>query len=172
MVASLHVLTTSGPRALDAALWQFMLAVYARPGVMAACLDIQERCGTDIVLLLTWIYHERVGQHPLGATEIVALAAHVEEWRARAVLPLRQLRVGLRAADAAMPDDAREALRRQIKALELTAERTQVTMIAEWLADHPIRGAVADRSALSVLIARPELVSEPLDLLRREAALA
>lgn len=165
------MLTTAQSRALDAALWQFMLAVYARPGVSKACLDIQEQCGTDIVLLLTWLYHELGGRQPLGATEIVVLATLVDEWRARTVLPLRHLRVDLRAAGPGMPEDARAALRGKIKALELAAERTQVSMMAEWLADHPDRDEVAPRSALSLLINQPEAMSQPLALLQREAAL-
>lgn len=165
------MLTTAQSRALDAALWQFMLAVYARPGVTKACLDIQERYSTDIVLLLTWLYHELAGRQPLGAIEIGALATLVEEWRSRSVLPLRHLRVDLRAAGTGMPEDACEALRGKIKALELAAERTQVSMMAAWLADHPDRDEVAPRSALSLLIDQPEAMSQPLALLHREAAL-
>ncbi|MDB5556421.1 MAG: hypothetical protein JWL86_6405 [Rhizobium sp.] len=171
MDPSLQLPTSSQSRALDAALWQFMLAVYARTGVTAACLDIQERCSTDIVLLLTWLYHEHAGRQPLGATEIRALASLVDEWRTRTVLPLRHLRVELRTAGVGMPDEAREALRGKIKALELAAERMQVSMMAEWLADHPVRDAVAPGSALSMVINRPETVSQPLALLHREAAL-
>lgn len=167
----LPVPATSRSRAIDDDLWQFMLAIYARPGVASACLDIQQQCGSDIVLLLTWLYHENAGQQSLGAMEIGALARLVDEWRSRAVLPLRHLRVDLRTGGADMPDEARETLRARIKALELGAERVQVSMIAAWLADHPIRKAVEPGSALSMVVDAPEKVPEPLALLRREAGL-
>lgn len=166
----LPVPTTSRSRAIDDDLWQFMLAVYARPGVASACLEIQEQCGTDIVLLLTWLYHEGKGRPPLGAAEIGALARLVDAWRSRAVLPLRRLRVDLRTAGAGMPEEAREALRDRIKALELAAERAQVSMFAAWLADHPIREAAQSGSALANVVDGLEKVSGPLALLRQEAA--
>jgi uncharacterized protein (TIGR02444 family) len=167
----LQVPTTVESRALDAALWQFMLELYARPGVEVACLEIQEQCGTDIVLLLTWLYHGLTGQEPLGATEIRALSAHVDAWRSRTILPLHRLRVDLREPGRGMPDTEREALRGTIKALELGAERTQVSMIAAWLTEHSVRAETTPQSPLPLLIGQERAASRSLALLHREAAL-
>ncbi|MFM2281563.1 MAG: hypothetical protein RLZZ444_3794 [Pseudomonadota bacterium] len=157
-------------RELDQALWQFMLAVYARPGVQAACLKLQEDCDIDVVLLLTWLYHTLDGRIPLGASDIVALQHHVGEWRDRTVLPLRAIRTDLRIDSVDMPDEARETLREKIKALELGAERTQVSMIAEWLVARPPAVSSDPETALPVLAKRAGAISEPLAVLRREAA--
>jgi uncharacterized protein (TIGR02444 family) len=159
-----------GSRALDQELWQFMLAIYARPGVQAACLKLQEDCGIDIVLLLTWLRYTLPGRSPLGAREIAALKDYIGEWRARTVLPLRALRTDLRAGGMSMPDESRAALREKIKALELGAERTEVSMIAEWLAAHSAVVPADPETALPVLAERAGEMSGSLAVLRREAA--
>ncbi len=152
---------------LDAALWDFLLAVYDRPGVQAACLEVQDHCDADIVLLLVWAWHLRPGQPGLGAASVAALQAHVAEWRARAILPLRRLRIDLRAPGT-LPEPERLALRSRIKALELGAERSEVAMIAAWLAAHPQPGTDPE-GGLAALLGDPRPLTGQLDLLRQAA---
>ena len=156
-------------RAMDAALWGFLLAVYARPGVQAACLEVQDRTDADIVLLLVWAWHLRPDRVPLGPEAISAVQSLVFDWRQHTVLPLRRLRVDLRAAGPTMPDAARTRLRERIKALELGAERTQTAMIAGWLAAHP--PTAGDAEAGLSLILDPPQVAQPLALIRQAALL-
>ena len=44
----------------DNAFWRFSLRTYRAPGVEAACLALQERCGADVNLLLFcgWVGRE------------------------------------------------------------------------------------------------------------------
>src|SRR5260370_42507163 len=57
----------SDPQAQAAtALWRFSLAVYLRAGVAPECLDVQERFGVDVKLLLFCAY--------LGALEAGVLS--------------------------------------------------------------------------------------------------
>lgn len=161
------LLPTEQARAMDAALWDFLLAVYARPGVQAACLEVQDRTGADIVLLLVWAWHLRPDRAPLGPQTLSAVQSLVFDWRQRAILPLRRLRVDLRTAGATMPDAARATLRERVKALELGAERTQTAMIAAWLSAHP--PAPGDAEAGLALILDPAQVAEPLALIRQAA---
>ena len=156
-------------RAMDAALWDFLLAVYAQPGVQAACLEVQDRTDADIVLLLVWTWHLRPNRIPLGPEAISAVQSLVSDWRQRTILPLRRLRVDLRAAGPTMPDAARTTLRERIKALELGAERTQTAMIAGWLAAHP--PTAGDAEAGLSLILDPPQVGQPLALIRQAALL-
>lgn len=150
---------------LDARLWAFLLAVYAKPGVSAACLQLQDTCKADIVLLLIWAYHLRPDQSPLTAKAVAGLQAHVAPWRARAILPLRALRIDLRDGTG-LPDPEREELRQQIKTLELRAERSQVALVARWLAHHSILvGAIAGPQ----MILGETYPSAPLEVIQKAA---
>jgi uncharacterized protein (TIGR02444 family) len=106
-------------RAAD--LWEFCLALYARPGVAEACLALQDKHGVDIPLLLAVLWHaERgYGPAPLGRWRTLAKA-----WRESAVLPLRRLRRDMKGRDGW------EAIRTRIKRLELAAERAQLDSLA------------------------------------------
>ncbi|NBA94347.1 TIGR02444 family protein [Pseudomonas sp. R5(2019)] len=106
-------------------LWNFALALYARPGVEATCLALQEE-GANICLLLcaAWLdqraveySHERRGQ----------LSRTAWYWNEEVVVPLRQLRQQWR--DEAQLDSALAALRTEVTRLELEAERELLTRL-------------------------------------------
>ncbi|MGE7990734.1 TIGR02444 family protein [Pseudomonas sp. NPDC089554] len=101
-------------------LWNHALALYARPGVESACLALQA-LGADVCLLLcaTWLEARRVPASALRASELRAIA---EPWQRDVVEPLRMLRRQWRSL--AQGDVQLAALREQVKALELDAERT------------------------------------------------
>lgn len=100
-------------------LWSFALSTYARPGVEAACLNLQEQ-GADVCLLLcgAWLEQRGVALEP---GRIEALEQLAGPWRKTVVEPLRQLRVQWRTM--AQQDPSLAALRERVKALELEAER-------------------------------------------------
>lgn len=101
-------------------LWSFALSTYARPGVEAACLRLQEQ-GADVCLLLcgAWLEQRGVAYKP---ERVQALQQIAQPWRVQVVEPLRQMRVQWRAL--AQQDTQLASLREQIKTLELEAERT------------------------------------------------
>ena len=99
-------------RLAAAPLWDFALALYARPGVEAACLHLQDDAGVDVTELLwrCWLY-----RHGLATGEAPEA---VRRWQAEVTAPLRRLR-------RALKDEARHragvaALRERLKASELT----------------------------------------------------
>lgn len=100
-------------------LWNFALACYARPGVEALCLRLQEG-GADICLLLCalWLERRRVACDGQRLDQLRAIA---EPWQRQVVQPLRELRRGLKTPAQSDPQLARR--REQIKALELEAEQ-------------------------------------------------
>jgi uncharacterized protein (TIGR02444 family) len=100
-------------------LWSFALSTYARPGVEAACLSLQEQ-GADVCLLLCGAWLEQRGV-ALTAERIEALQQIARPWQAQVIEPLRQVRVQWRAM--AGKDERLAALRERVKALELDAER-------------------------------------------------
>ncbi|WP_079230385.1 TIGR02444 family protein [Pseudomonas putida] len=100
-------------------LWNHALALYARPGVETACLDVQA-LGGDVCLLLcaTWLQAHAVTCREERAQALRAIA---EPWQHDVVAPLRSLRRQWRTP--AQQDPHLAALREQVKGLELQAEK-------------------------------------------------
>ncbi|KAA0683462.1 TIGR02444 family protein [Roseomonas genomospecies 6] len=98
-------------------LWDFSLAVYGRPGVPAACLDLQDRLGQDVNLLLFAAWAGMDCNADLPAAELERIDSAVAPWRAEVVRPLRAVRRRVKGED--------DALYRRMKAAELEAERVQ-----------------------------------------------
>ena len=99
--------------------WKFSLDFYARPGVEAACLALQDQHGRDvnIMLYLCWL-----GLTARGRIDRAGLARAEETmapWRRAAIEPLRQARRDLDPAERA----GVAALYEAAKAIELAAER-------------------------------------------------
>jgi len=112
--------------------WDWAVAAYDRPGVAEACLDLQDRYDQNVPLLLWAIW--RGGDLPAA----VALA---RQWEAEVTGPLRGVRRRLKGRPGA------EALREQVKAVELEAERTlmrQLEILAAPVVDDAALRAVAD----------------------------
>ncbi len=98
-------------------LWEFSLALYGRPGVPAACLDLQDRLGQDVNLLLFAAWAGMACNADLPAAELARIDSAVAPWRAEVVRPLRAVRRRVKGED--------DALYRRMKAAELEAERVQ-----------------------------------------------
>ena len=111
--------------------WDWAVAVYARPGVAAACLDLQDAYGQNVPLLLWALW--RGGD----VTRAIAVA---RSWEDEVVAPLRGVRRRLKGRAGA------EGLREHVKAVELEAERT---LMAEL---EPLAGAVFDKAALATVV--------------------
>ncbi len=143
-------------------LWSFALSTYARPGVEAACLRLQEQ-GADVCLLLcgAWLEQRGVARLP---ERVVALQQLARPWRMHVVEPLRAVRVQWRAM--AQQDAHLAELREQVKALELEAERAllmrlealtqswssnEMTGRQEWLEGLATEAANLDHNALQQL---------------------
>ena len=115
-------------------LWSFALSTYARPGVEAACLRVQEQ-GADVCLLLcgAWLEQRGVAYKP---ERVQALQQIAQPWRVQVVEPLRQMRVQWRAL--AQQDAQLASLREQVKTLELEAERTLLARLEALAQTWPI----------------------------------
>ena len=143
-------------------LWSFALSTYARPGVEAACLRLQEQ-GEDVCLLLCGAWLERRGvAHTPERVQALQQIAH--PWQVQVVEPLRLVRVQWRGM--AQQDAQLASLRERVKTLELEAERTLLTRLEaraqawpinevvgqnEWLEGLATEAANLDRDALQQL---------------------
>ena len=114
----------------DSPFWDFSLALYTRPGVEAACLDLQEthRLDVNLVLLAAWLAQD-------GRCLAPPLAARMRElgdgYQARVMQPLREARRALKAHDpGADLDPLRADCRRALLAVELDLERLEQLQLA------------------------------------------
>ncbi|PMU10038.1 MULTISPECIES: TIGR02444 family protein [unclassified Pseudomonas] len=143
-------------------LWSFSLSTYARPGVEPACLQLQS-AGINVCLLLCGLW---LGERGVTCNEhrLQQLRSVAEPWDADVVQPLRALRVNWRVV--ATDDSELNALREQVKALELQAERhllvrlerlalswpqDEATDLSAWLESVAAGAAHLDRDALHQL---------------------
>ncbi len=109
--------------------WTYSLELYARPGVEAACLELQRRHGVDVnlVLLCCWLATRGI---ELDQITLARAKRAVVDWQAEVVRPLRALRRRLGATlsqpepntvPAWWPELAGD-LRLRVLALELDGE--------------------------------------------------
>lgn len=103
-------------------LWDWAVAAYGAPGVADACLALQDHHGQNVPLLLWAAWAAAGGRAPDDET-LEAACDTARAWEETAIAPLRQARRILKAAVPDMDDAARLALREEIKAVELSAER-------------------------------------------------
>jgi uncharacterized protein (TIGR02444 family) len=104
------------------ALWAFATAFYQRPMVEAALLDLQDQDGLDVPLLIALVYAGTQGI-VLDDEMLGDLCGQARAWESRAIAPLRTVRRALRPDPGNPADPEHEALRAQVKAAELAAER-------------------------------------------------
>ena len=109
-------------------LWDFALRLYKAPGVADACLDLQERNGVDVPVLLfaAWLIQGSIALSPAKTQHIIEL---VREWRDEVVAPLRTVRKRLKTGPRPAPDNQSEVLRDAVKAAELSAERIELAVL-------------------------------------------
>ena len=108
----------------DSAFWRFSLRFYALPGVAAACIDLQDRHGVDVNVLLFLLFLAEAGR-AVSPDDAARIGAGVRAWRDSVVAPLRAARRNLRTPTGKIDPDAAEALRTNVKRVELEAERIQ-----------------------------------------------
>jgi len=110
--------------------WDFSVAVYARDGVAPACLRLQDRIGVDVNLLLYCFWVAYRGSVALDSDAIDRILSRVAPWKSDVVAPLRAIRRALKTACDGFDPDDQEALRSEIKRIELRSERLQQDVLA------------------------------------------
>jgi uncharacterized protein (TIGR02444 family) len=103
-------------------LWDYALAAWRRPAFEAACLDLQTLHGQCAPLFLWRLWTLAEGR-PVDESTLKAAVAAARTWESAVIGPLRSARRALKAASPAIPDATRTALREQVRAAELAAER-------------------------------------------------
>lgn len=128
-------------------LWSFALSTYARAGAEDACLRLQEQ-GADVCLLLCGLWLEQRGV-ALEPGRVQALRTIADPWQADVVQPLRRVRKQWRCM--AQQDVELGALREQVKALELEAERQLLLRLEALAQSWPTGDQATDQVWLEAL---------------------
>ncbi len=131
-------------------LWPWALALYARPGVQAALLQLQDEAGLDVCELLWGLWLLAHGRAPQA--DIDTLLAPVRQWQQHYTQTLRQLRRDLKPGAA----DQREleTMRTHIKQAELLGEREALRQL-EALPARPAPAFEASRHGPEETLLRP-----------------
>lgn len=132
-------------------LWKFALNLYARPGIEAACLQLQAE-GANVCLLLCGAWLDTRGVACSGE-RVALLQAIATPWHEEVVQPLRTLRQQWR--DQALHDAELAPLRESIKALELSAERQLLQRLHDQAARWPLDTDRSGKAWLSALLPTP-----------------
>ena len=103
-------------------LWDWARTAYAADGVADACLELQAAAGQNVPLLLWAAWCAAEGRAPDEDT-LDAAGDTARAWQETAIAPLRAVRQALKPRAPDLDDLAREAVRAQVKAVELEAER-------------------------------------------------
>jgi uncharacterized protein (TIGR02444 family) len=120
--------------------WNFSLEIYAGEGVAQACLDLQERRGCDVNILLFCCWLGASGRPTLTAERLRTILRVSDVWQAEIVKPLRQVRRLLkdRPWNETLPETV-DAARRRVADAELAAEHAEQLKLAS------LYGPPADR---------------------------
>jgi len=103
-------------------LWDWAVKAYAADGVGEACLHLQDAAGQNVPLLLWAAWAARTGRTP-DADTLEAACDVARAWQEAAIAPLRAVRRAMKGRNPDLEDTDREAVRAQVKAVELEAER-------------------------------------------------
>ena len=128
-------------------LWTWACAAYAAPGVAEACLALQDHHEQNVPLLLWAAWTAATGRRPDEET-IEAACDTARAWQSTTIAPLRAVRRTLKTPVPDLETEARLAIREQVKAIELAAERR----LLEALEALSPPGSAARRPPLDALV--------------------
>lgn len=147
----------------DRDFWDWAVAAYAAEGVGEACLHLQDGLGHNVPLLLWAAWTASTGRRP-DADDIEAACDLARGWSTTTVEPLRAVRRALKLTTVDIADADRLALREQVKAVELQAERVLMNGLASLAPapsgpPRPAIDAMAETArAWSGVVPRPALI--------------
>jgi uncharacterized protein (TIGR02444 family) len=118
--------------------WDFAVRVYGEPGVAPACLQLQNRHGVDVTMMLFCLWLGAGRGEPLGE-RLPMLMEAARAWRDAVVSPIRSARRWLKSAGNGVEATA---LYQTVLRAEIDCERGELLMLAR------IAEADSDQGAL------------------------
>ncbi len=102
--------------------WDWAVEVHGRPGVDQALTELQDEHGQCVAYLL-WAAWAAAEGRRLPVVLLVQAAALASHWETAATGPLRGARRGLKPPAPPIDEEAKSALREQVRKAEFAAER-------------------------------------------------
>ncbi|MEQ8247213.1 MAG: TIGR02444 family protein [Alphaproteobacteria bacterium] len=114
----------------EESLWDFAVRVYGRPGVEAACVELQDSYNADVLVLIYGLWAGTRGKR-LSRGDFAAIMSSVAPWQRHTISPLRAVRRALKeSADFSNGFEvAARSVGRRVKDLELDAERCELEFL-------------------------------------------
>jgi uncharacterized protein (TIGR02444 family) len=112
--------------------WNFSLAVYGDNGVQQECLDLQQRYGININLLLFCAFVGTAYSATLAQADLRQAERVVHEWHSAVVSNVRAARSALKSLSHASAPVDLDSLCNGVKEHELEAERLEQAMLECW----------------------------------------
>lgn len=128
--------------------WRFSIQFYGRAGMQDVLLTAQDRYASDVNMLLFALWQAGNGLE-VSSAEFSALNETIANWRDTILLPMRALRRSIKETGEAVRDSYKQA-----KALELSCERIQQSMMyetARHLAGREVTGDIAEQLSVKNL---------------------
>ena len=158
------------PLEIDNAFWRFSLRVYGVPGVAAECLELQDKLGLDVnvVLFAAWLGAER--GKVLDPSDLDCIEQALAGWSGDVVRPLRSVRQTLKTLPEIAEPEV-QALRKRIAETELFCEQIEQAFLFRLAGEigHPASSSAgAARMNIELLLDRRgiKLDAFPLPKLR------
>jgi uncharacterized protein (TIGR02444 family) len=151
-----------------AGFWKFSLDFYARPGVSAALIELQDRAGLDVNLILFALWHGLSGRGRLDDERLAVADQATHAIQTEIVMPLRALRRRFRTD----PDVDIQRLREAIKGIELDAEEIAQARLAGCAGlsatdVDPVERLAAARANLTLSLGADRALSAQAGVIRR-----
>jgi uncharacterized protein (TIGR02444 family) len=121
--------------------WDFVVKLYAKPGISQACLELQDRLGVDVSFLLTVLFYAESRNIDLSVEEIASLDRSISAWRDEVIAPLRRLRRHLKASN--LLNSPSEEFYQRIKADELLAEQLEIGAVSQRIEQMQVKRSIS-----------------------------
>ena len=123
--------------------WTFSLAFYGCAEVAEACLRLQDEASVDVNVMLYLLFLAANGKR-IDSPALERIEAAAVEWRDAIVRPLRGVRRRLKSSVGPFEAEQTAALRSDVKAIELEAERLQQLMLERMLTPSALKASDGD----------------------------
>ena len=110
--------------------WDYSLALYAKPGVSAACLTLQDEFDLDVNLILFCLWAGAEGPGDLLPAELGEAVTRGGQWQQEVVQRLRFIRRTLKHDSLGATAELAQLLRPEAQCLELMAEHAEQLTLA------------------------------------------